>query len=190
MKEKKIEKNCTFKLSPALFEKFFRLYARELYWVSMAYVNNKNTAEDVVQESFMYLWNNKKRISSEDNIHAYLRQIVKNKSISHIRHVRVREKHESRVTEELLFSAQRGEDENDLEEKIQCAKELINSLPENCRRIFLLCVVEGMSYKEAAKELSLSINTIKSQMKIAYQKMRKNGISKSLFILALIVNLS
>ncbi|MDO5664973.1 MAG: RNA polymerase sigma-70 factor [Bacteroidia bacterium] len=176
-------------LTPTLFEDYFRSFAKELYWIAMAYVGNNDVAEDIVQESFMELWTNKKNISSTDNIHAFLIRITKNKSISHIRHQRVKEHHEPFVTEEIIFSSKQNE-ENDLDEKVQTARKLVESLPENCRRIFLLCVIEGMSYKDAAITLNISVNTIKSQIKIAYQKLRKSGINKSLLILLFFVNQS
>lgn len=189
MKEINSEHFHDIGLTSVLFEHFFRSHAKELYWIAMAYVGDNDVAEDLVQETFADLWSNKKDISSNDNIHAYLVKIAKNKCISHIRHKRIREQHEPFVTEEFIFSSKQNE-ENDLEEKIEAAQKLVESLPENCRRIFLLCVVDGMSYKEAANALGVSINTVKSQIRIAYQKLRKNDAGKLLLMLLIIVNQS
>ena len=48
----------------------------------------------------------------------------------------------------------------------------INSLPEKCREIFIKNKIEGKKQKEIALELNISINTIESQMAIAYKKLR------------------
>ena len=57
-------------------------------------------------------------------------------------------------------------------------KKVIDALPEGCRKIFVMSVIEGMSYTDTAKELGVSVNTVKSQVKIAYKKL-KNTVQKS-----------
>ena len=51
-------------------------------------------------------------------------------------------------------------------------KKVILSLPENCRKIFVMSVVEGMSYSDTASALAVSVNTVKTQVKIAYRKLK------------------
>ena len=75
---------------------------------------------------------------------------------------------------ELNLEALEAVDENlvldtDLEQRIH---EAIQSLPEKCREIFILACVEGLKYREVAERLDVSVNTVKTQVKSAYAKLR------------------
>ena len=73
--------------------------------------------------------------------------------------------------------------DDDIEEIINKA---VESLPEKCREIFIKSKIEGKKQKEIAKELNLSINTIETQMEIAYKKLRielKDFLPLFIFIL-------
>ena len=63
-------------------------------------------------------------------------------------------------------------DEIDVDAKLLTIKKVIDALPEGCRKIFVMSVIEGMSYTDTAKELGVSVNTVKSQVKIAYKKLK------------------
>ena len=75
----------------------------------------------------------------------------------------------------------------DLAEKVENVRELLLSLPENCRKIFVMAVIEGTGYAETASKLNVSVNTVKSQVKIAYRKLKGMwGISENELLLFLI----
>ena len=61
--------------------------------------------------------------------------------------------------------------------------EAVNSLPEQCRVILKLVVLEEMKYAEVAEKLGISLNTVKTQMKIAYRELRGKLSGKQLFLL-------
>lgn len=160
-------------LSEQDFEHVFRKYSRDLYWIAMAYVNDDAMAEDIVQEAFLYIWSHKRAITEQENLYFYLIRIIKSQSLNYLRNKKIKEHHENILLKEQP-SILHCDTDDELEEKIAFVKQLIESLPEGCRRIFALCVIEGMSYKEVAETTNLSVNTVKSQMKIAYRKLRDN----------------
>lgn len=100
----------------------------------------------------------------------YLKVAVKNASLK-----QVLKKHKSITIDEtvLFYSESNTEKENEqaLQKKIQLYKQ-INLLPEQCKKIFLLCVLDDFKYQEAADALGISINTVKTQMKKAYKMLR------------------
>jgi RNA polymerase sigma-70 factor (ECF subfamily) len=61
-------------------------------------------------------------------------------------------------------------DEHDIEEIISKA---INSLSDKCRRIFVMSKMEGKKQKDIAAELNITINTVETQMGIAYKKLKQ-----------------
>lgn len=59
--------------------------------------------------------------------------------------------------------------EQDIEKIIS---EVINSLPEKCREIFIKSKIEGKKQKDIAVEMNISLKTVENQMNIAYKKLK------------------
>lgn len=154
----------------AAFERLFRTYSRSMFFVAMGLVDDRQVAEDAVQESFVYLWNHRSQVDPAYDIQYYLKQSVRNYIFNYFRHRRVREKHVEALIREHEYWAENKTD--DLSERIEQVRRLLQSLPEHCRKIFVMSVVEGASYAETAAEMHVSVNTVKSQIKIAYRKLK------------------
>lgn len=161
------------------FEKLYHKHVRELYFLSIGYLNNKSDAQDVVQEAFIYLWNNREMLKPDSNIKAYMRTIVKNASLNVIRNEKIKAKHQTIFAEkkeyfsDLHTNYQKHKEESEaFEEKLSLVRQKLEQLPKGCKKIFIMCVIDGFTYKEAAKKMGVSVNTVKTQVKIAYQKIR------------------
>ena len=151
----------------AAFERVFQYYSRSMFYVAMGLVEDRQIAEDAVQESFINLWAHREQINPDYDLQYYLNQSVRNYIYKYFRHCRVREKHAEALIENV--------------------RELLLSLPENCRKIFVMAVIEGTGYAETASKLNVSVNTVKSQVKIAYRKLKGMwGISENELLLFLI----
>lgn len=74
-----------------------------------------------------------------------------------------------------------------LEHKLAQVKQAINLLPLKCREIFLLCKMDGRSYKEVAKELNISVKTVENQMGKAL-KIIRDSIDTKVLNLFLLIN--
>ena len=160
------------------FEKIYNIYSRELYFVSMSYLNNVYASEDIIQDVFVYLWKNKANISEDSNIGAYLRKITKNMSLNCIRNKKIRNKHLAIIFDNSDECDYKDETElsinyiKEYEEKISFVNKKIKELPARCRKAFIMSVIDDLSYKDVSKKLGVSKNTIKTQIKIAYRKLR------------------
>ncbi|MFA5849755.1 MAG: RNA polymerase sigma-70 factor [Bacteroidales bacterium] len=172
------------------FEIIYHRYSRELFFLSMAYLNNVQASEDIIQEAFIYLWKNRENLSVESILCAYLRKIVKNMSLNCIRHNKIVARHSEFILHEsdncvsiedsefLTNSAK----ENEI--KIRAINKKLNELPSSCRKIFIMSVIDELSYKDVSKTLGLSVNTIKTQVKIAYKKMRQGIFLLLIFLIS------
>ncbi len=161
------------------FEKIYHQYIRELYLISMGYLNNGSDAEDVVQEAFIYLWNNRHTLKPNSNIRAYLRKIVKNASLNSIRNRKIKEKHknilfetQSRQESIILNQENHKEQSNTFDSKLKFVQTRLEQLPKKCKKAFVMSVIDGLTYKEVSNDMGVSVNTVKTQIKIAYQKIR------------------
>ena len=139
---------------------FVRYYSRLCYYVYRILMD-KEDAEDVVQELFLTLWNNRKKIEIGENVSGYLYRMAKNLALNHIRtETNYRSVLESRE-EPLSYY-----EENPLEsEEFRLAlNDCINRLPGRCKEVLLLHRVKGLKQKEIADQLSISVKTIKMQL--------------------------
>lgn len=167
----------------AAFNCFFKTYTGRLYLYALAFVKEKVVAEDVVQDAFIYLWINREHIAFTGSVYVYLLQSVKNACINYKAHQQVEEKYR-----QVAVDLEEGEgDEAEWEELRQKVMRAIGSLPPKCREIFILGAVEGMKYQEIADKLGVSVNTVKTQMKYAYRKVRfQTGSDEMMMVILLL----
>lgn len=157
------------------YENLFTEYYVYLCYIAIEFVKDKQIAEEIVSDVFFVLWEKRDTIHITHSVSAYLIRAVKNKCINHNLHVKT----EQRLMQNLVdnYSLSRFSDDhqlghlfiNDLNVNI---KRAISALPEQCRQIFLLSREEELKYEDIAVRLHISINTVKTQMKIALSKLR------------------
>lgn len=134
-----------------------------------------------MQDVFLDVWEKKLFLISHTNMFSFLFTSVKNRCLDFLRHKTVIQKtaniiqeEHSLVLEMKLNSLEEFDEiffsEPDIETIVLKA---IENLPEKCRQIFLMNKIEGKKQKVIAEELNISINTVESQMGIAYKKLKE-----------------
>ena len=178
------------------FEDIYLSYFSKMKYFAKEYVISEEDAENIVQDVFVELWENKEMLNMHMNLIAYLFTTIKNKCLNHLRHKLVVQEPASKLQEEYTISLRMNLDsleafdnnlfsDQDIEKIISRA---LDTLSEKCRTIFIMSNIEGKKQKEIAQELNISINTIETQMGIAYKKLRielKDYFPILLFILCL-----
>ena len=178
------------------FEDIYLSYFSKMKYFAKEYVISEEDAENIVQDVFVELWENKEMLNMHMNLIAYLFTTIKNKCLNHLRHKLVVQETASKLQEEYTISLRMNLDsleafdnnlfsDQDIEKIISRA---LDTLSEKCRTIFIMSKIEGKKQKERAQELNISINTIETQMGIAYKKLRielKDYFPILLFILCL-----
>ncbi|MDR2086770.1 MAG: RNA polymerase sigma-70 factor [Dysgonamonadaceae bacterium] len=162
------------------FSEIYLLYCPRLTMFAKEYVIAFEDAENIVQDVFLFLWENKKILPSVQNLNAYLFALIRNRCIDFLRgktsektrNENMQDLFESELKLKLdsltFFDTNLLSDEK-IEEIITVA---INALPKKCREIFMLSRFDGLKYKEIAKKLDISINTVENQMSIALRKLK------------------
>ena len=169
------------------FELFFRKFNVRLCAFANKFLDNPEEAQEVVQDMFVKLWENRDEIDPENSLKSYVFKIVQNLSINRLR----RKKVESRYAEiyKLVyidnheFSAHESLLARELEAHIVHS---IKKLPAECRKIFELSRSEGLKYREIAETLHISVKTVEAQMSKALRSLRielTDYISLALFCL-------
>ena len=154
-------------------EYFFQEYADLLYYRALGYVHHSQVAEDVVQEVFIRFWDNRAKLDISVSVAAYLTRSVVNGCRNYLEHRSVRNRYEQEFQSENSEIDEGEEfDSEELESLRKRLRAFVDSLPEKCREIFILACVEGLKYREVAERLDVSVNTVKTQVKSAYAKLR------------------
>ncbi|SIO04144.1 RNA polymerase sigma-70 factor [Chitinophaga niabensis] len=143
-------------------EVIFNEYYERLVYFSLKILDDKQDAEDAVQEAFVRYWNNKDNVSQElHSIRSYLYAAVKSISLNVIRHRQVVKNFE----QQALSPAAENQIINNIIQAEVLTKicKAMATLPDACRRISRMGYIDGMKNLEIAKELGISVNTVKSQ---------------------------
>ena len=149
---------------------FIRYYSRLCGFVYRMIANQQDT-EDVVQELFLHLWDNRKKITVRDNVSAYLHVMAKNLTLNHIRRT-AQYKTILEKQEDIQLRLYDEEDGLETDEFRAALYDCVNRLPGRCREVLLLHRVKGLKQKEIAERLNISVKTIKNQIWISLQKLR------------------
>ena len=152
------------------FEILFHSFYPALCSFASTFKIKKEQAEDIVQEVFVSLWEKIENFENEIAIKSYLYTSVKNKCLNLLEHEKVIQKHIDQSKNELLNSSNINNKIIE-EETHRLIYNAINKLPTSCRNILLLSI-NGLKNNEIAEELNISVNTVKTQKKIAYKNLK------------------
>jgi RNA polymerase sigma-70 factor (ECF subfamily) len=155
------------------FEKLFKNYFRLLVDFCFRFVEDLSVAKNIVQEVFLKIWANRAKLDPEVNIKYYLYRAVKNKSLNHLRHLKV----VKRSAEDVYLNKSPGKtpEENLSEDEIvELLIKAIEELPEKCKIVFFMSKYDKLKYPEIAAALDISIKSVEYQMRRALKFLRKH----------------
>jgi RNA polymerase sigma-70 factor (ECF subfamily) len=149
-----------------LYYKFYQPLTKFAYY----YIKDPDRAEDIVQDVFVRVWINRKKLDPQKNIKTYLYKITTNFALMALRKRKVKEKYAKEQTSTLIDSPELEYIRNELDD---LKNDAIFSLPQKCRNIFCMSRIDKLSYREIATALNLSIKTVEAQMGKALFILRK-----------------
>jgi RNA polymerase sigma-70 factor, ECF subfamily len=163
------------------FETLFRSYFNQLLQYAREILKDHCAAEEIAEEIFLHLWENREKITIESSIRAYLFRSAYNKCINHLRHQKVQDRYKLFFLHHVTSEAYSSEYSFDYPLSGLINKEIenlveksIQKLPQQCREIFRLSRIEEMRNQKIAEQLGLSVSTVKTQISRALIKIRKD----------------
>jgi RNA polymerase sigma-70 factor (ECF subfamily) len=177
MMDKTLEKNRIKALQKGdveAFDALFRMYANRLYGFAFSLLKNKDDAEEIVQETFLKIWQKHTTISSDKAFKSYLFTIAHHLIIDQLR---IRVKNSDSTTELSEFISTEKSDpleELNYQLLVERVEKVIGELPLKRRRIYRLSRQLGLSHKEIAAKLEISEKTVENQIGLALKYMRKS----------------
>jgi len=156
---------------PLAYNQLFDKYYMPLCVYSLKYCDSYEMAEDIVQDFFVRMWDTKLYLKLENPINSYLFKSVKNNTLQTM-------KKESKFVfqdiENVVNNLMEDEplDFATLEEEKKKLFEQVEALPEKSKEVFKAIVLDNMKYKEVAKHLDISVNTVKTHYARALKQLR------------------
>lgn len=157
---------------PHAFTEIYDRYKGVLYQHGLNMLKDRDEAKDILQELFTSIWTNRDSIQIQTNLSGYLYKCLRNRVLNQIAHRHV----ESKYILSLEKFIARGEYITDHRVRERQLAELIekeiDALPPKMREVFRLSRVSNLSHKEIAEELSLSEQTVRTQVRNALRLLR------------------
>lgn len=153
------------------FEKIYQQYHGKLYHYVFKRTRSGYLAEEVVQQTFVRLWEKRAGLSDTVTLDEQLFRMARTILIDELRKEAVKRKHWKQVA----VSVPAATAEQNLMEKEMSArlKAAIERLPPERQKVFKLSRFDGYSYKEIASELSISPKTVENQISRAIRQLRR-----------------
>ena len=151
------------------FEKLFFHYFPRLYAYIHKITGNGPETEDLVQDVFVSIWNNKEQLDENRSFSGFIFKIARNKALNLIkqnlsRQIYLQYLHDENIPQPVIdYNAQEITDIID---------KAVSSLPERTKEIFLLSRHEGLTYMHIARKLELSENVVDHEIRKALQKIK------------------
>ena len=161
-----------FKGNTRAFEQLFKNYYAPLRGYCQGIVIDKQISEDIVQDAFVYLWNNRKTLEIKTTIQTYLYSTVRHGALHYLKKQLMERTHFPRLAEFITYLQESEYSEEEVV-KLEKAKKILQELPEQCRIVFVMNCIDGKKYKDIAEELNISVNTVKTHLSKAYRKFRE-----------------
>ncbi|MBD8489165.1 RNA polymerase sigma-70 factor [Echinicola sp. CAU 1574] len=154
----------------AAFDMLFNRHWETLYLKTFSLLRDPETCEDIIQDVFLRIWQNRKSIKI-NHFNSYLQTSARNGAFKILAKRKLEANHLNTLTTlELLYNAEDEMNAKELESQIMASLE---HLPDRCREIFLMSRFENMSNTEIAKKLTLSNRTVENQLHRAIKHLRE-----------------
>jgi RNA polymerase sigma-70 factor (family 1) len=156
-----------------VFETVFKDYYERLCNYANSMIYDMDEAEEMVQNTYLTLWEKRENIDIHTSVKSYLYKAVYNNCMNWMKHYKVRLEHseDSKYqTESFVDDPSQQLLSEELERQINIA---INDMPNQCRTVFKLSRFENLTYSEIAEQLNLSVKTVENHMAKALKLLRE-----------------
>ena len=155
----------------AAFEQLFHRYYPALCVYAKRLLGDADEAKEVVQDTFVRLYERRQDVTPVTSLKSYLYRTVHNACLNHLKQAKVHQGHH--------FQLQRqgpSAEEGDVLELLELQEQIwqvVQRLPEQCRKIFQMSRFEQVKNPQIAQQLGLSVRTVETQISKALKILRR-----------------
>ncbi len=146
------------------FKQLYTSHLNNLYRSVFLFTKSKEETEEILQEIFIKIWENREKLSEVDSLKNYLFRFAKNKLLDNIRHLQVRQRALSEIRRTKDISENTTRDQCTYKEYYYLVQQAIEKLPPKRKLIFRLNIENGLSQDEIAGQLNISKSVVQKQI--------------------------
>jgi len=163
-----------------VFEQIVREYWPRMFKFALIYTQNNETSQELVQDTFLVLWNNRAILKDNTNLITYLMVVLRNKCLNLLEQTRIRQLYIEEIDDETIYQranlyvlqdeASQIVESEDLHKAIERA---LSKLPEKTREIFMLSRYDGLKNQQIAETKNISQKTVEYHISRALQILKE-----------------
>ncbi len=146
------------------FEKVYEMYKDRIFYYALKLTKSEELAEEVVQDVFIKIWTNRKKIDPQYSFSSFVFRIAHNHAINILKRISYEKVAKERISKTATVSVSDTEDYVIFKEYMGIVADAIEQLPPKRKSIFNLSRTKGISHDDIACEMGISKNTVKSQL--------------------------
>lgn len=160
--------------SQTALKSLYAAYYQRLMRFTKLYVSSSVEAEEIVSDTFLAVWHNRKSLLEIENFDSYLYTIVRHKIVTYYRKQRPDLIGLDELSADLfLHTDTTPEDALISKEEIDRLNSAIDTLPDKCKIAFKLVREDKLKYKDVAAMLNISVKTLEAHLANAVKKLRE-----------------
>ena len=167
-------------------EQLFGYYYPRLFSFSRSFLKMEEGVDDILQEVFIKIWENRKNIKTEETFNSYIFTITRNRLLNELRSRLNKEKFRDKIIKRSVAEEYLSFEQSEFSELKEKIEHIIDELPGRQKEVFRLSRIEGLSYKEIADRLNFSEKTIEYHIhqSISYlkKKLKDLGLISMLYL--------
>lgn len=155
------------------FDFLFSKYYKDLVLFCNVFLKDQSHSEDIVQDIFVRLWENRENLRIESSLKGYLMTSAKNNCFEELKHQEVVRNHQDYVmyrNDVLDYDTEHYMLYTELNDRLQ---EAMQKLPEDMRIIFEMNRFKNLKYREIAEKLNVSVRTVENKISKTLELLRK-----------------
>jgi RNA polymerase sigma-70 factor (family 1) len=166
-----LQNRIAFSDDQRAYRELFTEFYSCLHRFALGFVKSKQTAEEIVSDVFIKIWEKRKGLEKVANLKLYLYVATRNTSLNYLE----KQKQTEPFLRDFTGTEEKSADLNPEQlmitaEMLTRIHQAIDHLPPKCKMVFKLIKEDGLKYKEAAEILQISVKTVENQLAIALQK--------------------
>lgn len=183
-------------ISKLEFEELFTQFYPRVASYTTVILEDREAGEDIAQEVFVYVWENRKQLNFSEGFHSYLFQSAHTRAIDYLRRNKLKRNYIDQSSQTFLneYESYLNSDNQtlknlfskDFEQKLD---KLLSQLSEPRRQAFEMVYIDGLKAKEVAEKMQIPIRTVESHIYLTMKHLRKHLSLSDFMLLALFLEI-
>ena len=151
------------------FQLIVREYSQRLYWLIRRIVIDHHDADDILQDTFIKVYQNLKNFEGKSSLYSWMYRIATNEALNFLKKKKI-----DRIEDETLIESLKADPYFNGDEEYARFLEIVHTLPDKQKLVFQLKYFEKLKYEEIAELLGGSIGSLKASYHHAVRKIEKS----------------